>query len=303
MKKIILLWVIIIIIPLFIVTIFIKEKQIDYGLISKRNVRILLEEEDKIIEMPLENYVLGVVAGEMPMSFTEEALKAQAVAARTYVLKKMEGNSSNDYDVIDTVTNQVYLTDENMKERFGENYTTYINKLNKVIKETEGKYITFDNKAIDALFFSTSVGKTENSEEVFSSYEPYLRSVESTYDEISPSYTITKEFSLNDFYSLLGLEYSDTLNVENIETTSTGRTKLVKINGVEFTGSDVFSKLTLKSTFFTIQLLDNKIITTTKGYGHGVGMSQYGAEGMARKGFSYDEILLYYYTGVKLKKL
>jgi len=177
-----------------------------------------------------------------------------------------------------------------------------INKVKTSVLETKGEYISYDGKVAEALFFSTSPGVTENSEDVFKNKVPYLRSVDSTWDQISPVYNSNTTYKLEKFYNLLNLHYNEDLNIEITDKTSTGRVKKIKINGKELTGSDVCSKLGLRSTFFEIIKEDNKIIIKNKGYGHGVGMSQYGAQGMAKVGYTYQDILKHYYTGIEIKK-
>ena len=257
---------------------------------------------DKIERVPIEEYIVGVVAGEMPANFEMEALKAQAVASRSYVMYQIKKNVNNDYDVVDTVSNQVYLDINLQKEKWGDNYTINSNKIKEAVLGTASEYLEYNGEVICAMFFSTSSGKTENSEEVFSNEVPYLRSVVSTWDEVSPAYNDSKEFSKENFYKLLNLNYQEKLNVKILNTTSTGRVVDVLINDVKFTGRDVCSKLGLRSSFFSIVEYDDKIVVNTRGFGHGVGMSQYGAQGMALDGYSYDEILKYYYSGVEIKK-
>ena len=301
MKKILLLTCIIIFIPYIIVNLFIKDEEIKFKYTSNMMVRV--KQDDEIIKVPFEDYIVGVLAGEMPVSFELEALKAQAVAARSYVMKKIEYNKDKEYDVVDTVMNQVYLDDEHLQEVWKDDYTNNINKIKQAVMETFNEYLEYNGKVVDAMFFSTSVGYTENSEEVFTSKVPYLRSVESTWDSISPVYEVNYTFNLEDFYNKLNLNYSETLNIELLDTTSTGRVKKLKINGVTLEGNTVVTNLKLKSNHFTIKLDNNKIYITTKGYGHGVGMSQYGAQAMALNGYKYDEILKYYYQGVEIKKI
>ena len=301
MKKILLLTCLIILIPFLVVNIFIKDEEIKF--IYTNNMKVRVKQEDKIVNVPFEDYIVGVLAGEMPISFELEALKAQAVAARSYVLKKMEYNLEKEYDVVDTVMNQVYLSDDYLKEAWQENYTDNINKIKQAVLETSGEYLVYDDEVIDAMFFSTSVGFTENSEEVFTSKLPYLRSVSSTWDSISPVYEVNYEFSLEEFYQKLDLKYQDNIEIIKVKTTSTGRIKEIKINGVLFQGSEVVDALKLKSNHFTIKQDGNDVYITTKGYGHGVGMSQYGAQAMALKGYNYQDILKYYYQGVELKKI
>ena len=301
-KKILLFSSLIILIPFIMVTIFIKDEEITFNFSKNSVVRVYDEETGVISKIPIEEYIVGVVAGEMPVDFEMEALKAQSVAARSYVMIQMERNIDKEYDVVDTVTNQVYLDKEKLMSVWKDQYTEKINKIKTAVLETMGEYISYDGKVAEAMFFSTSPGLTENSEEVFTNKVAYLRSVESTFDEISPVYITNKTFTLKEFYNLLNLEYSDTLNIEITSKTSTGRIKKIKINDKELTSGYVMSKLGLRSTYFEIIKEDTKIIVKNKGYGHGVGLSQYGAQGMAKAGYNYQDILKHYYTGIEIKK-
>ena len=194
------------------------------------------------------------------------------------------------------------LTDEQLKDNWKEDYPEKINKIKTAIAETSGEYLTYNGEIVNAMFFSTSVGATENSEEVFVSALPYLRSVDSTWDKESPVYIDTYTFTLEDFYKKLNLPYNQTLKIEVTEKTSTGRTKTIKINGEEMKGRDLATKLSLRSNYFDIVQNQNNITITTKGFGHGVGMSQYGANGMAKEGYKYDQILKHYYKNTEIKK-
>ena len=303
MKKLILVTLIIILIPFTIVNLFIRTDEIKFHYVSNQVVRVKDEKTNTIFEVPFEEYIKGVLAGEMPTSFELEALKAQAVASRSYVLVKMNQNKDKDYDVVNTVSNQVYLTDEELKEKWKDDYVSKINKIKTAVLETKGEYLSYNGEVVEALFFSTSTGQTENSEEVFSSKIPYLRSVSSSWDEASPVFEDTATFELNDFYTKLGLEYKEKIEYEVLETTSTGRIKIIKINGKTFNGRDAAKKLSLRSNYFSIIQNDKKLTITTKGFGHGVGMSQYGALGMAKEGYTYDKILKHYYLNTEIKKI
>lgn len=305
MKKVIIFTILLIFIPFFIVTLFgmgdITEIQLKY--VSNKTVRVKRLSTDKVEEVPLEEYIVGVLAGEMPIDFELEALKAQAVASRSYVLKRMEYNMDNEYDVVDSVLNQVYLDDDYLKETWGNNYTIKINKLRTAVNETYNEYMEYDGEIIDALFFSTSNGYTEDSHLVFNLELPYLKSVESSWDqEVSSAFSSKYTYSLQEFYEKLGLEYKDKLEVEILERSSTNRVLKLKINGQEFEGTTLYNKLGLRSTDFEITQVGSNVVFDMKGYGHGVGMSQYGALGMAKQGYTYDEILKHYYTGVTIKK-
>lgn len=300
-KKILFFSSLIIVIPTFVVFFFIRDDEITFNFSQNSVVRVY-RESGIIQNVPIEEYVVGVLAGEMPIEFSLEALKAQAVAARSYVMKQMERNINNEYDVVDTVMNQVYLDKEYLQEVWKELYIDNINKLKEAVLLTKGEYLEYDGKVVDAMFFSTSPGVTENSEDVFTNKIEYLRSVESPWDKISPVFTSIKTYSITEFYDLLNISYQEFLNIEIMEVTQTGRIKKIKINNNELSGNYVCSKLSLKSTYFEIIQEDTKIIIKNKGYGHGVGMSQYGAEGMAQEGYTYQEILKHYYTNVEIKK-
>lgn len=306
MKKIIYLTILLIMLPLLTILILeplkknIKEKE--YILEKNTYVRINRNETNKIETIPLEQYLIGVLSGEMPVSYELEALKAQAVAARTYTLKKMETNKNNKYDLVDTTDDQVYLDEQYLKQTWGPNYEEYIKKVKQAVKETSGEYLTYDGKIIKAFFFSTSSGKTENCIDVFGENLPYLKSVMSEWDENSPSYLDTKTLKLEELYNELNLPCQEDLEI-NIERNETGSINNITINNITIKGTEFRQKLGLRSTNIEIQE-DNKTITiTSKGFGHGVGMSQYGAQELALKGYKYDEILKYYYTGIEFKKI
>ena len=302
MKKLIIVTLLVIIIPFLFVKIFVQIDEIKFNYITNNTIRVKNEKTNQIITLPFEEYIKGVVAGEMPATFELEALKAQAVASRSYAMYQMTATKDKDYDVLNTTANQVYLTDQELKNNWKNEYEQKINKINKAITETTGEYLTYKGQIVNAMFFSTSTGKTENSEEVFVSALPYLRSVDSKWDEESPVYTDTYTFDLKDFYSKLNLPYNENLKIEITEKTSTGRIKKLKINDQELNGRDLATKLSLRSNYFTITQNKGKITINTKGFGHGVGMSQYGANGMAKEGYKYDQILKHYYQNTEIKK-
>jgi len=236
------------------------------------------------------------------MSFDIEAFKAQAIASRSYVLYTLKGTSNKDYDVVNTVTNQVYVTDEVLKQKWGKNYDTYIDKLNTAINDTKGIYVSYNDDIALTLFFSTSTGKTENNKEIFGADLPYLQSVDSSFEkEVSPNYKIDYTFTKNDFCNKLNIA-CENININVLSTTSTGRILSININNTTFTGKDIMNNLGLKNNYFEISVSD-KVYITTYGYGHGVGMSQYGALAMALNGYNYKQILNYYYKDTTLKTI
>lgn len=302
MKKLFLIIILILVLP-YLLTSILGTKKIIKLVHKDKIIRVLRTKTNKIEEIPFEEYIVGVLAGEMPLYFEEEALKAQAVASRSYALKRIEYNKNKTYDVVDNTNNQVYLDNNYLKDAWKTNYTSYMNKLRKIVNETSREYLDYNGSIADAFFFSTSTGQTENAEEVFNISLPYLKSVSSTWDEdVSPVFNDYYSFKLEEFYQKLNIPYDNILTVEIEDTTSAGRIKKIKINNIAFTGSKISSIFNLRSTNFKIEKQGENINITTTGFGHGVGMSQYGAEGMAKKGYTYDEILKHYYQGVKIKK-
>lgn len=309
MKKMLFLTIIFIAVPsFFILTNYEEEtvlKQFIEEKINNNNetlIKVKQTNKNKIIEIDIEDYVRGVLAGEMPISFELEALKAQAVAARTYGLRRI--SSKNKYDVVDTVMNQVYKDDETLKQTWGNNYDTYMDKIKKAVEETKGEYVDYNGTYADTLFFSTSVGNTENSEEIFGTKISYLQSVSSEWDEeVSPVYEEKNIFTRENFCKKLNLNDCSKIYVNVLEETSTGRIKKIEINNKIFTGTEVAYYLGVKSNYFYIYIENNNVVVKTKGFGHGVGMSQYGAEGMANNGYTYKEILEHYYQGTTIKNL
>ncbi len=300
-KKILASALAVVLIPSFISNFYLQNIQ-NEEIYDNHTIKVKQVSKNEIVELNLEDYLIGVLAGEMPINFEEEALKAQAVVARTYALKRVK--ESNQYDVVDTTKNQVYLDNERLLKAWGNNYDKNMQKIKKAVADTSHECIFYNNKLIDALFFSTSVGMTENSEEIFSNSLPYLRSVSSVWDETaSPVYKEKYTFKLEKFYELLKLPYNKKLEIVKTKVTSTGRIKQIKINGVAFTGQKVQQLLKLKSNYFNISKVGNTIEIETKGYGHGVGMSQYGANGMAKEGYNYREIIDHYYKDVEVKKI
>jgi stage II sporulation protein D len=276
-------------------------------------VPVLLSKSDQVVQVPIETYVRGVVAAEMPAAFELEAMKAQAMAARTYVVRRLLDPSAaakpgSDAVVTDTVTHQAYWTVEEMQLQWGEaSYSSNLEKVTRAVKETAGKILTYEGKPIDAAFFSTSNGYTENSEDYWGVAVPYLRSVASPWDKsLSPRFTKTVTITAQQFTAKLGLNRSLTATtlssgMKTLSTTTGHRVAKIRIGGVTFTGREVREKLGLDSTAFTWRWKDGSIELTTTGYGHGVGMSQWGANGMAKEGKTADQIVSYYYKGISIE--
>lgn len=277
-------------------------------------VSVFLSEQDRIIDIPLEQYVAGVVAAEMPIEFELEALKAQAIVSRTYLVRRYmdrlqtDAGGDNQGLVTDTAAHQVYVTETERLKKWGQQqYTANMEKINRAVNETAGWVLTWEGEPINATFFSTSNGMTENSEDYWMVAEPYLRSVSSPWDEkVSPRYSETMSLAADDVLRKLGIAKRPLQNpfaITVTERTTGNRVKQIRIADQIFSGREVREKLGLNSSHFEWKWDGDQIRFTTYGYGHGVGMSQWGAEGMARLGADARQIVQYYYTGITISQL
>ncbi|MFD1780309.1 stage II sporulation protein D [Fredinandcohnia salidurans] len=259
----------------------------------------------KIENVPLEEYVVGVLAMEMPADFELEALKAQALAARTYVVRQMLSEQKlkvpNGADVSDTVSHQVYKNNEELKAQWKGDYDWKIEKIRQAVKETQGQIITFNGEPIDAVFYSTSNGYTEDSENVWKNAVPYLKSVESPWDVNTEKFHSQVNMPVSEFENKLGIKLGNGNDIGKITSrTKSNRVASVEVGGKTFTGVQVRDALGLRSSDFSWERKGSHIVIQTKGYGHGVGMSQFGADGMAKEGKSYKDIVTHYYQGVEI---
>ena len=248
----------------------------------------------------LEEYIIGVVAGEMPASFNMEALKAQAVASRTYAMYKMK--NLNNYVLSTTINDQVYLNIEQMKSKWGNDFDYYYNRVKSAVDATKGQVITYNDNLIIAYYFAISNGYTDNATNVFNENKSYLVSVDSKWDRNYSFYSSTRTMIKANFCSKLGIS-CDAINITNVSRDTNHYVRNITINGKTFSGREVFNKLGLKSHDFEINVNADNIIIKTLGFGHGVGMSQYGAQGMAKDGYTYENILKHYYQNTEISKL
>ncbi len=251
-----------------------------------------------ILKIELENYLVGVVAAEMPASFDIEALKAQAVVARTYALKKIEEGVK----LTDTTETQCYIDNVKMKSMWKDDYNFYYNKVKEAVSKTAGITIKYQNKYIDALYFSTSNGYTEDASNVWGNDIPYLKSVDSLWDKDVAGYQKQVTISFKDVLKKTGVKLTNESVVKVLKRNESNRVSEVLLGDKVFTGNKLRSLLGLRSSDFDIVVKKDNIVITTKGYGHGVGMSQYGAHMMALKGYNYKNIINHYYTGVSISK-
>ena len=257
--------------------------------------QVNIDTTDKLLTVELEEYIIGVVAGEMPALFSEEALKAQAIASRTYLINHLQSNNS----ISNTTDDQVYLTKEEMKEKWKDDYDKYYNKIKEAVTATKGLIMYYNNEPIKAYYFSTSNGYTASSISVFNEQRDYLTSVESPFDQDNSN---TIEISKQDFCNKLDISCNQ-ISITNIIKDNSNRVSKITINNKEFKGTQVRKLLSLRSTDFTFNIKETTIEIITKGYGHGVGMSQYGANNMAKIGYTYEEILKYYYQDIKIDSI
>ncbi|MEG0365969.1 MAG: stage II sporulation protein D [Coprobacillus sp.] len=261
---------------------------------KQKEYTVKVKTESQTLSLPLEEYLVGVVAGEMPVSFELEAIKAQVVAARTFVL-------SRNLKVDNTTSSQVYLTDNQMKKNWGSKYQENRRKVEKAIKETSYEVMTYNGDYISALFFSSSNGKTVNCGDYFNGEVGYLKAVDSHWDlTIDPTNKRKKTFTTKEIASAFDVKKPD-INITSY--TSSGYVNKVVINDKTYSGREVREKLGLASSCFTISLTSKGYVFETKGSGHGVGMSQYGAQGMAKENKTYKDILNHYYQNIKIERI
>jgi stage II sporulation protein D len=281
-------------------------------------IRVYLHEQNKIVEMNLEEYIKGVVAAEMPAEFELEALKAQAVAARTYAVKSMVafgGSGIAEQPGADVSTDfrqsQAWQNETKLKERWGTNYNRYWSKISRAVEETRGQVATYNGELIQAVFHSTSGERTASAKEVWGFDYPYLISVPCNWDQKSPRYHDKKEFTLAQVEQILGPETQVVATMQNggsgpaqiVSTTESGRVGQVRIGSKILSGAEIREKMDLRSSNFNVAIEDGKMVFNTIGYGHGVGLCQYGANGMAKDGHDFRQIITQYYTGVALKNI
>ena len=260
-------------------------------------ITVFRDETDEFEEMELERYLVGVVAAEMPALFDIEALKAQAIASRTYALRILE---HNDY-ILDTVMHQVFHDEEQLRERWGADFDTHHATITEAVMATRGMVITYNDALISPLFFALSNGRTENSEDFFENSTPYLRSTPSKWDMEHENFAVESNFSLSELRD--ALETPDlTLSSFTVSSeTEGGNVAEVQVGSGSLTGREVREALGLRSSAFSITRNNSEGVTiTTYGHGHGVGMSQNGANFMAREGYTHVEILKHYYENVQI---
>lgn len=348
MKKIIVLYILSIVVVFFMPVFMVKEYDVKEFDINKNEInendiiiKLLLSETNEVVELSLDEYIMGVLVGEMPVTYELEALKAQAVVARTYTLNKIINSAGShvNADMCDDINHcQAYKTkeyaltcwdDEEENEKW--------NKIKTAVLETKNEVITYDDKLINAFFHANSGGKTEDSLNIWGRENiPYLKSVVGNEEDI---FLEKVTFTYEEFEKIMTenfLEYDKLIqssqenpsndsvnkdikndennseenhkiliekNIKILEKNSSGRVSKVKISNITLDGTEVRSLFGLRSTFFDIDMTQNNITFNTKGYGHGIGLSQDGANSMAKKGSLYKDIIQHFYSNVEIKNI
>mgnify|MGYP000882742051 FL=1 len=269
----------------------------------------------QVVSMPLEQYITGVVAAEMPASFHQEALKAQAVAARTYTLLRLTRDSQNEKHpaaqlCADPGHCQAWIDATEMRKRWGWHFRANYNKIAGAVEATRGQVLTHNGELIDPVYHSSCGGRgTEDAREVWGHEVPYLKSVRCTFDPPYRQEPVVTRLSLQEIFTRLGISEQSVPAaaasggvVEIQERTESGRVKSVKVGSQFCRGVDLRKELGLRSTDFKVTSAGKEIVFYTQGYGHAVGMCQYGAGGIANRGAKYNQILAHYYKGTKLEQ-
>lgn len=277
-------------------------------LAANPDVTILRTADNTVDTIPLEEIVVGVVAGEMPMDFEEEALKAQSVAARTYILKRLPEpygsgaavHSGNASICDDFAHCQAYVDEEQRRENWGDDFNAKESKLRKAVEATAGQVLTYDGEIISPTFCSTCGGSTEAAGDYWQSDVPALQAVPCYWDTAAPRYLSTAHYTKAEMAAKLGISEAELPQLKIAETSATGRVTKVTCGDKQWKGSEIRTALGLNSTDFEWLAGKSGYLITVKGFGHGVGLCQHGANGMAQAGAAYEEILHHYYTDVKI---
>ena len=263
------------------------------------NIYVEVKRSSGVVKLELEEYLIGCVGAEMPAAFNIEALKTQAIIARTYALKSIKTGKQ----LTDNEGTQSYKDNNELRSVWGSSFNTYYNKIKSAVESTKGMYLSYNGNYIEAVYHSTSNGRTEVSTNVWGNYYPYLVSVSSEYDSDSPTYIQAKYISYEELSGKLDYDVNIDTEINILSRTVGDRVEYISIGDKTYKGIDIRNKLGLRSNDYDIEKTDTGITFTTRGYGHGVGLSQYGANGMAKRGYSYIDIINHYYPGVSINNL
>ena len=279
-----------------------------------KKVSVFFADDGHLEDVPISNYLKCVVSAEMPADFEEEALKAQAVAARTYLYAHIEqaekGNVAESHNgapiCTDSTHCQAYINKEKRCKSWGQNADAYWDKISRAVDETAGQIMTYKGEIISAVFHSTSSGTTESAVDVWGSDIPYLKSVASAGDTESPKYQSDLTVSTEKYKRMIDKEIEGTdwekALFSNINRSDAGGIVTLDVGGITIKGTEFRSIFSLRSTNVELVEANGNVTMRVKGFGHGVGMSQYGADYMASQGSNYEDILKTYYTGIKIEQ-
>mgnify|MGYP004732523163 CR=1 FL=1 len=282
---------------------------------NNKNIKLLHSETGEVETIKIDEYLYGVVSAEMPVSYENEALKAQAVVARTYTIYQIRNNSKKheNADICDNYACcQAWISKEDRITKWNsEEAESNWNKIVEAVNSTSGKIVTYNGEPINAFFHSNSGGTTESSVNIWGGIDyPYLKSVETSgengYKQYNSQVQISKQELLDKLkqkYADCEIDFSKPDCIKILEYTTSGRVKTIKFGNKEIAGTEARTILGLKSTNFTFSIEGENITFSVTGYGHGVGMSQTGADSMAKSGATYEEIIKHFYTGVEITEL
>ncbi len=290
----------------------VKDEKYEYS--NYNTIKLLHTKTNLVEEINLDDYLLGVVSAEMPADFAQEALKAQAVVARTYTIYKLEHNDAKheNADICDdSKCCQAWISKQDRLEKWEESKREENwFKIEFAVNSTKGKIITYNGEAIEAFFHSNSGGKTEDVSNVWGgSNFPYLQSVETSgedmYNQYASEVILTKQLfeeRIKEKHPDFVINYNEEDCIKILEYTQAGRVKTIKVGNLQLAGVEIRSLLGLKSANFEVEIQENEIKFKVIGYGHGVGMSQTGADALAKQGYSYEDIIKHFYTGVEVNQ-
>lgn len=270
------------------------------------SVSVFVVSADKTVDLKVYDYLVGAVAAEMPASFQSEALKAQAVACYSYMMWLKNNSDNAEYDITsDPSVHQGYLTEDEMKEKWGDKYEFYHKKISDAVSAVQGQYLTYEGEAILALFHAISPGTTQESSDVWESPLPYIKSKPAPGDSLSPDFDCVVTVPCRKIREIFEIsdDVKDSELVDIFSLSDSSFIKEIALGNKSVSAGDLASELGLNSPYFTAEYKEENYIFKVKGKGHGLGMSQYSADYMARQGSSYEEILTHFYSGVKLRHI
>ncbi len=284
----------------------------EYDYSKYSTINLFHSQSETIENLPIDEYLYGVVSSEMPASYEMEALKAQAIVARTYTIYQIINSSKHGENTIcdNYACCQAWISKDERMSRWNENEAeSNWKKICDAVDSTKGKIITYENNPIDAFFHSNSGGITETATDVWGGKNfPYLQVVETSgedgYNQYSSEVILSKEELLSkikDKYPEVQIDFNNENEIQILEYTQSGRVKTIKFGNINMSGTEARSLFGLKSTKFTYKIDNNNISFQVTGYGHGVGMSQTGADSMAKSGATAEDIIKHFYTNVEIK--